>query len=71
LIIFRPPRHAAMQFDQLNRREFITLIAAWLPPTGHRSGGWSRFKTIQDCLRAFARSLKDLQNGHLRINEGR
>jgi hypothetical protein len=24
-----------MQFDQLNRREFITLIAAWLPPTGH------------------------------------
>src|SRR6266702_357532 len=29
LIISRPPRHAAMQFDQLNRREFTQLWQQW------------------------------------------
>jgi hypothetical protein len=57
-----------MQFDQLNRREFITPIGGVAATT---RGRWSRFRTIQDCLRAFARSLKYLQNGYLRINEGR
>ena len=30
LIISRPPRDAAMQFEQLNRREFITLAGGQL-----------------------------------------
>jgi hypothetical protein len=60
-----------MQFDQLNRREFITLIGGLAASRGTPLGWLEPLQNYSGLPQGFCRSLKHLHNGYLRINEGR
>src|SRR5262245_2588395 len=62
LIILRPPRHAAMQFDQLNRREFITLIRGVASTRGTLLGWLEPLQNYSGLPRGLCSVTQNLQN---------